>query len=1312
MSIAIYTILAVLLTICFGWWRPWSKTLPVGNQHPPREGWTFRVRGVPHAWDRDKLKSFLTENDSGSLAVRSLASEIHGRSQTATVSFRNAPYQLQKLPARRTWDVPLSMPSDHLSRSRTLTLDDGFLGITTLYAPPSQDHKVDLIAISGLGGHAFGSFKERHGGHMWLRDELPYSVTGERDDKPIARVMVYGYDSSLPQSDSFQNLEDLGTAFHSHLRRLAIAGAFRPIVFIAHSLGGLIIKQILISLSKSKDEEDQKLIRAVYGIAFFGVPHDGIDIRSLISMVGDGPNRFLLESIGPFSSQILSIQQREFPDALGGQGESEIVCFYETRKSPTAIQDKDGKWKMIGPAAVLVSKSSATHCRPWEDGPQYICAIDRTHSEMVKFGPEDHEYEKVIGRIESLARRALTARRRPSQPNLSQRVRNCLKSLAFEQMQNRAHDIERAIIGTCEWLLRHDTYMSWAASYRSLLWIKGKPGSGKSTLLKHVFSNQQSVPDTRDNDLVLSFFFHGRGDELQKTPLGLFRSLLHQILKQAPEALSDLVDTFEQKCKEIGDPPERWQWHPEELWRFFESSLPKILAVRPVWLFVDALDECGETDAVRLALNLKSLLESSPITAVGGLHICFSCRHYPIPPGLDGVLEICVEDENGEDISAYVRLKLSESSVRNASTILDLVTARASGIFMWARLVMERVLYLERQRAGWKRIEEEIRTTPSDMDELYLDHINRMDDKPASLKLIQWICFASRPLSLIELRWALAVDADCPHKLLQQCESAKDYEYDDDMEKRVIALSCGLAESVSSSETSIVQFIHQSAKDFFMEKGLLVLDSSSTFIDAAIGKAHFQLSRTCIRYLSMEEISDEISQLASYRREKEKAKFPMSYYTTNLFMEEMGEDFSREIGQSTRYKREKMKLDFPFLSYATTQWVTHTTQSNSRDVPQEDLLELFSWPSNVLLHLWTHAYKAMVNYLPDHPPEGTSLVHIVARYQILGALNAILQNTDQATTCIDLKDNYGQTPLWLAAANGHKIAVELLLGTGQVEVDIKDKYGRTPLSRAAANGHKGVVELLLGTGQVEVHSQDGDGNTPLSGAAENGHEVVVKLLLATGQVEIDSKDKLQHRTPLSLAAANGHKTVVELLLSTSQVEIDSKDEDGQTPLSWAATNGHKTVVELLLSTGQVEVDLKDKYGQTPLFWAAAYGHKAVVELLFSTGEIDVDSKDENGCTPLSLAAMGGHEAVVKFLLNTGQVEIDAKDEDGRTPLSRAAANGHKAVVELLLSTGQVEVDLMDKDGNTPLSLAAIDEHEAIVKLLELYSPSHSRSTSL
>lgn len=247
---------------------------------------------------------------------------------------------------------------------------------------------------------------------MWLRDALPYDITHNSADTPIARVMTYGYESRVSQSKSIQNLEDLASSFHTALIALARAPTTKPIILIAHSLGGLIVKQALISLSKSKSEDDRKLAQAVYGIVFFGVPHEGMDTSSLIPMVGDGPNRFLIESISRINSQILGIQQQEFHTALGSEGDSEVFCFYETLESPTAHQDELGNWTMTGATAVLVTKSSATHCRPWERGPEHICAIARTHSDMVKFRPQDHEYDNARETIKGLVQRALSGRRR------------------------------------------------------------------------------------------------------------------------------------------------------------------------------------------------------------------------------------------------------------------------------------------------------------------------------------------------------------------------------------------------------------------------------------------------------------------------------------------------------------------------------------------------------------------------------------------------------------------------------------------------------------------------------------------------------------------------------------------------------------------------------------------------------------------------------------------------------------------------------------------------------------------------------------
>ncbi len=80
------------------------------------------------------------------------------------------------------------------------------------------------------------------------------------------------------------------------------------------------------------------------------------------------------------------------------------------------------------------------------------------------------------------------------------------------------------------------------------------------------------------------------------------------------------------------------------------------------------------------------------------------------------------------------------------------------------------------------------------------------------------------------------------------------------METRVKVLSRGLAETVRPSYDSVVvQFIHQSVKDYFVEKGLAALhkslkpDEIERSNDELVGIAHCQLSSICLRYLAMDE---------------------------------------------------------------------------------------------------------------------------------------------------------------------------------------------------------------------------------------------------------------------------------------------------------------------------------------------------------------------------------------------------------------------------------------------------------------------------
>jgi hypothetical protein len=177
---------------------------------------------------------------------------------------------------------------------------------------PMIADRLSCIAISGLGGHAFGSFKEQAGSHMWLRDSLP-------SDLPSTRVMLYGYDTQLHGSHTFQDLEALASTLRSDLQALATRDSsnaepqIKPLIFVAHSLGGLVVKEAIIQMKRDKNH--QALLDSIYGALFFGVPNQGMEIASLVPMVKDQPNQALLHSLGK-ESQILRNPVQRFPESI------------------------------------------------------------------------------------------------------------------------------------------------------------------------------------------------------------------------------------------------------------------------------------------------------------------------------------------------------------------------------------------------------------------------------------------------------------------------------------------------------------------------------------------------------------------------------------------------------------------------------------------------------------------------------------------------------------------------------------------------------------------------------------------------------------------------------------------------------------------------------------------------------------------------------------------------------------------------------------------------------------------------------------
>jgi hypothetical protein len=222
--------------------------------------------------------------------------------------------------------------------NRSWRVDKDFIGFTPLCDP--DDANVDIVAVTGLGGHALGSFRSADGLSVWLRDFAP-------EDIPRARFITYGYDTGVIASDNNQGVHELARTLLDGLAifRQRTQTQQRTLLFVCHSLGGVVLKEALVMSSKATEKKHKKLLDVMvvtYGLVFMGVPNLGLRRNQLKTMVKGQSNEgfitdLLVKPDGE-ASNFLSYLTSEFT-ALDGRRRLpfEIISYYETLSSPTVV---------------------------------------------------------------------------------------------------------------------------------------------------------------------------------------------------------------------------------------------------------------------------------------------------------------------------------------------------------------------------------------------------------------------------------------------------------------------------------------------------------------------------------------------------------------------------------------------------------------------------------------------------------------------------------------------------------------------------------------------------------------------------------------------------------------------------------------------------------------------------------------------------------------------------------------------------------------------------------------------------------------
>lgn len=135
-----------------------------------------------------------------------------------------------------------------------------------------------------------------------------------------------------------------------------------------------------------------------------------------------------------------------------------------------------------------------------------------------------------------------------------------LESLIFPDIHLRQNTIKDAAPDTFDWILDEtndnsgSNFREWLTEDSSTYWISGKAGSGKSTLMAYLVEQnrtRRALETWAENRTlyILSFFFWRPGSELQRSILGLLRSLLYQICNARSDLIGIIMDHMSLKTK-------------------------------------------------------------------------------------------------------------------------------------------------------------------------------------------------------------------------------------------------------------------------------------------------------------------------------------------------------------------------------------------------------------------------------------------------------------------------------------------------------------------------------------------------------------------------------------------------------------------------------------------------------------------------------------------------------------------------------------------------------------------------------------------
>ncbi|KAF8540576.1 hypothetical protein BDD12DRAFT_833045 [Trichophaea hybrida] len=919
---------------------------------------------------------------------------------------------------------------------------------------PAEEYNIDIVAIHGLGGHWQKTWTDANG-KFWLQDFLSGQL-------PNARIMCFGYNSKTAFTKAVSDIEDASCDLLDRLddmRQQPIEKA-RPVVFIAHSLGGIVLKKAMI-IAHERSLLYGDLLKCVHGAAFFGVPHRGSEVAYWANFAA---NLLKIPLLGNTNAKFVAALQKN-SEAFANISQQFIECssslqirtFYETKKAYNQL---------------TVDKDSASLGLPNEIA---VPIANSGYKNICRFGNfESKKYALVEKSIRKLVNSAVVSQN-PSSIPLSGGEKGLLQSLSTSNYMSYKQRNPIPVGGTCKWFFNHSVYRSWWQEQNSsLLWVSADPGCGKSVLASFLVDQLSK----QESGTVLHFFF--KDDNEKQSATSAICALLHQLFTKNRALVKHGMLEYQNKGQKI-----LRGFHT--LWGIFIKSVADP-ACGKVILIVDGLDECELKTRTLLTRSLveyfstenpgresqsffKCIITSRPYTSIERVFSNFSSIRFKA-------------EEEAKAIAADVSLVITEKVRRIArdrdlsvSSRFELETClnkNAKGSFLWVSLVLEMIE--KNVQLTTEAFEDLVSTMPNSLDAVYDIILAQSPNIEDTRKMLHIIVAAARPLTLQEMAVSFAI------KLSDK--SYDDLDLEPDISSTIRDL-CGLFVRVIDSKIFLV---HQTAKEYLYN----AVAPSSPAQTQGPWKYSFHpiesnrlLSTICMTYLLFEDFGKTPPYIP--------ANIPLDFLDVSDIDEEGRYNFCGE---------------HDLLNYAAQYWVAHAQSANISD--KNELLASamkLCEARDTRFRMWMPTLKhSRLNIFTsdEHPNLLTA--------SFLGLVDVVQALLEQGANTEAKEKNLGYTALHLSVAmevrdyaefymapDFHHYQITRLLLESGAGVNARGLNLETPLIEAVNRPvTSGVVSMLQAAGTYkETLSVLEQGNVEAFSSMTE-QEAIVLLLLEYG----------------------------------------------------------------------------------------------------------------------------------------------------------------------------------------------------------------------